>query len=861
LTRQSCLNIVGAVMAAVIFAFGASCTFGQVKSASMRQSVLIDRNWTFHLGDLAGAEKPSYTDQDWERVNLPHSFSMPYFRSPNFYMGYGWYRKNLYINANDGKRHFLEFDGVFRVAEIYVNGKLVGMHSGGYTGFSFDITDKVVSGNNLIAIRVNNLWNARLNPRAGEHVFSGGIYRNVRLVETSDLHVTWYGTFVTTPKLSEDGAPVYISTEIRNETLQKFTFLLQTAVLDPQGRKIETVETQQELTGKTTQSFEQQTPFVEHPQLWSPEHPALYTAVSTILRDGKPVDRYTTSFGFRFISWTADKGFFLNGQHRYFHGANVHQDHAGWGDAVSNDGIARDINLIKQAGFDFIRGSHYPHSPVFADECDRQGILFWSENSFWGIGGAHGEATWTSSAYPTKLADQKPFEEGVKTNLAEMIRINRNHPSIIAWSMGNEVFFSDGNVMLKLRDLLKALVQETHELDPTRPAAIGGSQRGEIDHLGDVAGYNGDGARLYIDPGIPSAVTEYGSTVADRPGKYEPGFGELGDQPQFSWRSGQAIWCGFDHGSIIPALSRMGIIDYFRIPKRSWYWYRNAYKGITPPKWPSPGIASALRLTADARKITHADGRGSRQIMITVLDAQGNEISNTPTVKLEILSGPGELPTGRSIVFDSKSDIAILDGKAAIEIRAYESGVIHLRASSPGLKSADMVIYAKGGPKFVFGKAQIVPERPYLKTSTGEHVLGPKIEVALNHPTHASSELQGHEGRFANDGDLSTYWQPLSNIDNVSWWQLDFENEIQVESLRATFKDGKDHRYDIELSRDGHEWKTVASHMPNATTQTIQFDLSKASNCRGIALRVRFIGESPKNLQLTDIHVTGRPVF
>lgn len=819
-----------------ILVFGGSNVFAQAEFATPRQSIMIDRDWTFHLGDAAGVEKTSYEDRDWERVNLPHSFSMPYFRSPNYYMGYGWYRKKLHIkNTNQGKRYFLEFDGVFRVAAIYVNGKLAGTHSGGYTGFSFDVTDQVVAGENLIAVRVNNLWNARLNPRTGEHVFSGGIYRNVRLVETSDLHVTWCGTFVITPELSEEGAPVHVSMEIRNETSQKAKFVLRTTIIDPHGQKIESVENQQELAGKATQNFKQETARVDHPQLWSPEHPALYTAVSTILRDGKPVDKYTTSFGFRWIRWTADKRFFLNGQHRYFHGANVHQDHAGWGDAVSDDGFARDVALVKDASFDFIRGSDYPHLPVFADECDRQGMLFWSENSFWGIGGSLGEATWTSSAYPTKPEDQKAFEDSVKTNLAEMIRINRNHPSIIAWSMGNEVFFSDEKVMPKLRSLLKVLVQETHELDPTRPVAIGGSQRGEIDHLGDVAGYNGDGARIFIDPGIPSAVTEYGSTIADRPGKYEPGFGDLGDQPQFSWRSGQAIWCGFDHGSIIPALSRMGIIDYFRIPKRSWYWYRNANLGISPPKWPTPGVANALRLTADADTILHADGRGSRQILITILDAQGNEISNTPIVKLEIISGPGELPTGRSIVFDPQSDIAILDGKAAIEVRAYESGTIHLRASSPGLKSADLILFVKGGPKFIHGKTQIVSEHPYLKTSGDQRMLGPKIEVALNHPTHVSSELPGHEGRFANDGDPSTYWQPLNNADNATWWQLDFENEIQVESLRATFKNGKDHRYDIEFSSDGHEWKSVASHMPDATAKNIQFNLSEARDYREIA--------------------------
>ena len=149
--------------------------------------------------------------------------------------------------------------------------------------------------------------------------------------------------------------------------------------------------------------------------------------------------------------------------------------------------------------------------------------------------------------------------------------------------MDNEVFFTKGSTLPKVRELLRETVALAHELDPTRSAAIGGCQRGEIDKLGDVAGYNGDGARIYLNPGIPSVVTEYGSTMADRPGPYEPGWGDL-QQEQFAWRSGQALWCGFDHGSIAGRkFGAMGMIDYFRLPKRQYFWYRNEYKKVPPP--------------------------------------------------------------------------------------------------------------------------------------------------------------------------------------------------------------------------------------------------------------------------------------
>jgi beta-galactosidase/beta-glucuronidase len=178
-----------------------------------------------------------------------------------------------------------------------------------------------------------------------------------------------------------------------------------------------------------------------------------------------------------------------------------------------------------------------------------------------------------------------------------MIRINRNHPSIVVWGMDNEVYFTKKETMPQVRRLLKDMVALSHQLDPTRPASIDGAQRGEIDKLGDVVGYNGDGASLYPNPGIPNFIGEYGSTMSDRPGDYAPGWDDLPNTPgadktkegswRLPWRSGEAIWAGFDHGSIAgKRFGGMGVIDYFRLPKRQYYWYRNAYAHVAPPGGP-----------------------------------------------------------------------------------------------------------------------------------------------------------------------------------------------------------------------------------------------------------------------------------
>lgn len=580
------------------------------RADSPRQTINFNRGWKYCQGDFDHAARPGFDDSEWEKIGLPHSFSTPYFMSKDFYVGYGWYRKAFPVKKEIlGKKSFLEFDGVFQEAEIFVNGHLAGTHKGGYTGFSIDISAYLKEGKNLVAVRVNNCWRPDLAPRAGEHVFSGGIYRNVRLVIKSPTYIDWYGTWVTTPDLAENkgkSGSVHIRTDVCNASGKTDTYRLLTTVVDAQGKEVSSVSTSQVLPDNATYTFEQQTKEIQAPQLWHPNHPALYKVISSLYHGQELIDRYETAFGFRWFEWTADRGFFLNGEHLYFKGANVHQDHAGWGDAVTETGMRRDIRLVKEAGFDLIRGSHYPHSPAFSQACDEIGMLFWAENAFWGIGGHKGDGYWNASAYPVNESDRAEFENSVKAQLKELIHIHRNHPSIIVWSMSNEPFFTAPETINPMRKLLEETVKLSKQLDPTRPAAVGGAQRplGEkrIDKLGDIAGYNGDGSYIpeFQQPDMPTVVSEYGSTTADRPGEYDPGWGDLAKnnaQNGFPWRSGQAIWCAFDHGSIAgSALGKMGIIDYFRIPKRAWYWYRNAYKGITPPEWPQEGTPARISL-------------------------------------------------------------------------------------------------------------------------------------------------------------------------------------------------------------------------------------------------------------------------
>ena len=717
-----------------------------------------------------------------------------------------------------------------------------------------------------MAVRVNNLWNARLAPRAGEHTFSGGIYRDVRLVVTAPLHVTWYGTSVTTPQVSKESASVNVKTEVVNDSGVAKSVTLKTLVFDTKGKIVAQIESTQTIAAGATNVFDQTSAPVANPKIWSPENPNLYSVKTVVFDDGKPVDDYTSPLGFRWFKFTADQGFFLNGEHYYFKGANVHQDHAGWGDAVADSGFFRDVKLVKDAGFDFIRGSHYPHAPAFAAACDELGMLFWSENCFWGTGGFKGDGYWNCSAYPVNAADAADFEASVKASLRDMIRIHRNHPSIIVWSMSNEPFFSDQSVMPKVRKFLTDLVAYAHELDPTRPAAIGGCQRGDIDKLGDIAGFNGDGARLFANPGIPSVVSEYGSTMVDRPGKYESGWGDLPLTPgaaknvegswRLPWRSGESLWCAFDHGSIAGRrFGGMGMVDYFRLPKRQWYWYRNEYLHIPPPAWPSNGVPAALKLTTDKTTLNSVGGTDDAQIIVTVVDKDGKAINNCPPVSLAIESGPGEFPTGPNITFAANSDIPIRDGMAAMEFRSYFAGKTVIHATSPGLKDATIQIVSKGEPKFIAGKTPSVQPRPYVRF-TGS-AASSTVTLGTENPTRTSSEAPRHSGRLANDGNPATFWQAAAG-DTNAWLRVDLERIVTVQKTKLTFPAEGDWRYKIEISDDGENgWKIISDQTQNADSAKTQVQPA-VNGVHGRFLRVTITG-TPANQPpaLAEVEVTG----
>jgi beta-galactosidase len=674
----------------------------------------INKTWKFIKQDVSGAQAAGFNDGAWSSVNLPHSFEQPYWRTNMAKTPYiGWYRRHITIDTSlllAKKRLFIEFEAAFLVSDVYVNGVLAGTHKGGYTGFSYDITPNLHAGDNVVAVRLDANWNGRIAPRAGEHIFSGGIYRDVYLVVTDPLHVTWYGAFVSAPQVSASAATVTVKTEVKNDAQTSKSCRLKTIVYDASNTMVTSKETTLTIAAGTIDTFVQTGLAISAPHLWSPATPYLYTVYTEVYDDAAKVDDFISPLGIRTVRWDKDNGFFLNDQHLWLQGCNVHQDHAGWGDGTTNSGSYRDVKMIKDCGMNFIRGSHYPHDPAFSDACDTYGMALWSEMCFWGFPNNMGGEPWNASCYPTLLGDQLLFEQNVIDQLKEMIRIHRNHPSVIIWSMSNEVEFVDGSVADKAKALLRRMIEVTHTEDSTRRAAVGGAWGADWVTIGDVNGYNGGEAWMSTPPGFPTMQTEYGSCVEIRPGGYNGCYGSLvlqnGLPVQYPWRSGICIWCGFHHGSNVNT-GEMGMIDHARLPLRRYYYYRNLYAGVAPPTWPAAGTASKLKLTTDKDTITD-DGRSDCHLIVQVQDASGKWISNTPDITLTDKSGKGMFPGGTAITFTGGArEKGVIEGMAAIEYRSYNAGTATIEATSGNLAPASVTITVLHAPEDITTASRI----------------------------------------------------------------------------------------------------------------------------------------------------------
>jgi beta-galactosidase len=512
-----------------------------VSAAFTRQHYSINAlAWKFKKADAPGAEKTAFDEAGWANVTIPHDFNGgidkindDIFSGPKMYRGIGWYRVHFTVDSKyQGKQVFVEFEAVSLVADVWLNGVSLGQHKGGYTGFSFDITSQVTFGaDNVLAIKANSANDPKvapwmqvpfgLYPRSYDYGVYGGIYRDVWITITDKAKIE--AAYITTPGVSAASSTVRVKTEVTNYGTAPQSVTLSTNVTDAAGTVVKTMETTQSIDAGQVYTFDQTSADIANPQLWSPDNPYLYKVKSTLTVGAENIDQFESPLGFRwFTPPTPNKAFQLNGANLFIRGVNRHQDRDGFGYALTNEQHRFDAQLMKNAGFNFMRHAHYPADAAIMQACNELGIMVWLEIP----------VTCAISTDPDFLAN-------AKSQLTEMIKQNYNNPSVIVWGVGNESDQGAGSVNPNLSEgytntFHKALSDVAHQVDATRPTTgcnwKFASNHATVDAYSpqDWQGWYGG---VYQNYAPTSLIGEYGADAAIERHK-EPGSQAMNDWSQ-----------------------------------------------------------------------------------------------------------------------------------------------------------------------------------------------------------------------------------------------------------------------------------------------------------------------------------------
>ncbi len=611
-----------------------------VAAMAQRSETLLRHGWRFSQDDTPRASLTTFDDSKWQQVSVPHDWAIygPFDRNNDLqtvavtqdgekkatlktgrsgglpYMGTGWYRTTF--PSTPGRMVSLVFDGAMSEAQVWVNGQEVGEWPFGYNSFHFDVTPYLNRDGspNTLAVRLENKpFSSRWYPGAG-------LYRNVRVVETDSIHIPVWGTHITTPHVGEDFATVRLLTRIDNTAGREVT--VRTDIIAPDGHTVASRTTRGVINHglPVEQNFE-----ITKPELWSPESPALYTARTAVIDDrGKEVDSYDTRFGVRSIEVIPERGFYLNGRLRKFQGVCNHHDLGPLGAAVNVSALRHQLQLLKDMGCDAIRTSHNMPAPELVSLCDEMGFMMMVEPfDEW-------EIAKCQNGY------HRFFEQWAERDMVNMLHQYRNHPSVVMWSIGNEVPTQCSDDGYKVARFLQDIC---HREDPTRPVTCGMDQVTCVLDNGfaamiDVPGLNYRTHR-YVEAyeSLPQGVilgSETASTVSSRgvykfpvrvsgtamyPDHQSTGYDtehcswsnipdvDFALAEDYPWTMGQFVWTGFDYlGEPSPYntdawpshSSLFGIIDLASIPKDRYYLYRSHWNRTDTtlhilPHWTWPG--------------------------------------------------------------------------------------------------------------------------------------------------------------------------------------------------------------------------------------------------------------------------------
>lgn len=573
-----------------------------MQTLAQRENILINQDWNFRFSHQVNKNSS-------RRVDLPHTWNAQDALSgkPDYKRGIGNYDKKLFIRSEwKGKRLFLRFEGANCVSNVFINGKQIGEHRGGYGAFIFEITDKVNYGkNNTVLVRVNNGEQLDVMPLVGDFNFYGGIYRDVHLLVTEDICISPLdyaspGVYLFQQHVGEKQAAVLARINLSNGTEHPRQATLRIQVKEG-DKVVYQADKKVTVAPHTSVQPEEMSFTLLNPRLWNGrEDPFMYQTVITLVKDGKEIDKVEQPLGLRYYATDADRGFFLNGKHLPLHGVCRHQEWAEVGNALRPMHHEEDTRLMLEMGVNAIRLAHYPQATYMYDLMDRNGIVTWAEIPFVGPGG-----------YADKgFVDQPSFRKNGKEQLKEMIRQHFNHPSICFWGLFNELKENGDNPL----EYIKELNVLAHQEDPTRPTTSASNQGGAINFITDNIAWNRyDGwygatpATLasWLDkthqahPEIKIAISEYGagasiyhqqdSLVQTSPGswwhpenwqtEYHIQNWKIISERPYVW--GSFVWNMFDFGAAHrtegdrPGINDKGLVTHDRkVKKDAFYFYK-----------------------------------------------------------------------------------------------------------------------------------------------------------------------------------------------------------------------------------------------------------------------------------------------
>lgn len=709
-----------------------------------RISYNMNPGWYFHQGDINNGGDLNLNTSKWDLISLPHTMRVfPYDLNgfDRFGRIVGWYRKTINLTNIEQKAVRLLFQGAMQATDLYVNGKKVGTYAvSGYDSFSFDITQFVKEGENLIAVRVNNEESKQLPPDGVKHDFIlfGGLYRDVFLEISDKVYITYpwegvqQGIRITYPQISESSAVVAAETTVRNTSNAGASVSIKTDLLDPSNAVVATsTSAPQTLAAGAEVCIKQKLPALANPKLWSPDSPTLYTVKTTVLKDGAVADTQTTRIGLRWMEWTENKGFFLNGKHLKLVGTNRHQNWPYIGGALPNTLHRADAEQLKALGINWIRLSHYPHDPDFLDDLDELGLLALEEGPTWmrRIPGA--------------------WMENLTKSFASMVRRDRNHACIMIWNacINHETSSLPELVAIaEKEDPGRALGQETVYCPMDFTHGKISEKALTLEHTGHM---------FPTTRGERNRSKRNGSNrELDQARRHME---MISQANKIANNYGIASWCGYDYNTYHnsqEAIARHGICDLFRIPKFSYFWHQSEFtekpmayivrensesavvftnaakarlfagstkanmkeiatqapdKGLTvdhpfitfsipadtnfikaealngnkvvaTAQWSEPGRPAQLKIESEKRALK-ADGSDLIRLQVSVLDENGMIVEKEVSPLSFTIEGPGQL-IGENPVY-------LIAGQHIILVQAgFKTGTLTVKASACGLTSA-----------------------------------------------------------------------------------------------------------------------------------------------------------------------------